>query len=340
MNTFTNKKNQIAHSSESLANILDLVNAELAQLEIFLLEYLSTDNIILNQITEYVLKSGGKRLRPAMCYLFCKLFNNGKIDGNNFKLGAALELIHIATLLHDDVIDEADFRRGIDTINKQWGNKTAILTGDFFLSQALKLLNSIQNNEVQNIFINVVEEVCSGEIQQNFSKFKNISINEYIEKSKRKTALLFVAGTKSTAILSNINKKQIQIAENYAINTGMAFQIVDDILNITASAEATGKPNDLDLLNGILTAPVIYALDYYKKQNDNTLLALIDNKFQNKNDINTAINLILQTDGITKSKELAKSYIQQTCSELKLMQDNVYKYNLINLANFIIDRSF
>ncbi len=334
MNNFT--KNKTGNCSKSLVNILAPVNDELARLEAFFPENLSTDNIILNQITEYIIKSGGKRLRPAMCYLFCKLFNNGTVDNNNFKLGAALELIHIATLLHDDVIDEADSRRGINTVNKQWGNKTSILTGDFFLSQALKLLNTIQNNKVQNIFINVVEKICSGEIQQNFSKFKNISMNEYIEKSKRKTALLFMAGTKSTAILSNRSENQVQIAENYAINIGIAFQIIDDILNFTASDEVTGKPQGLDLLNGTLTAPAIYALDYYKKEKDNTLLFLINNRFKNKNknDINIAIDLILQTDGVNKSKELAKNYIQQACSELKLMEDNIYKYHLINLANF------
>ncbi len=338
MNTFI--KNKTASHSESLINILAPVNTELNKLETFLLEYLYTENIVLNQITEYILKSGGKRLRPAMCYLFCKLFNNGTVNDNNFKLGAALELIHTATLLHDDVIDEANSRRDIDTINKQWGNKVAILAGDFFLSQALKLLNSIQNSEIQNIFINAVEKICSGEIEQSFSKFKHISINEYIEKSKRKTALLFMAGTKSTAILANKPENQVKIAENYAINTGIAFQIIDDILNITAPAKITGKPQDLDLLNGILTAPVIYALDYYQEEKDNTLSSLINNKFKNKNDIHTAIDLILQTDGVNKSKELAKNYIQQTCSELKLMEDSIYKHNLISLANFITDRSF
>ena len=283
----------------------------------------------------------GKRLRPAVSFLIAKSLNKGYLSSNHFQLGQAIELIHTATLVHDDILDETETRRNKLTVNKKWDNKTAIIAGDFLLSKSLIKLAAVKNYSVIEIFANIMSEICEGEIQQKLQNYQNISFDQYIEKSKRKTANLFIAGAECAAILTpEIDNLIIKSARDYALNFGIAFQIVDDILNFTSTEDEFGKPVGIDLKDGIVTAPVIFAIEEYEKKGDPTLSRLISQGFRNENDFKSALGMVLKSDGIEKAKDLAGYYADMANKSLAAIEDNQYKQTLKDLASYIIDRKY
>ncbi|OGI00192.1 MAG: hypothetical protein A2287_09815 [Candidatus Melainabacteria bacterium RIFOXYA12_FULL_32_12] len=330
---------QFSEEQIKLSDILEPVNSELILLEKRLIEDLADNNPLLIKIVQYVIQAGGKRLRPAISFLFAKALNKGYLSANHFKLGQALELIHTATLVHDDIIDETETRRNRSTINKKWDNKTGIIAGDFLLSKSLIKLAAVKNYSVIEIFANIMSKVCEGEIQQKFLSYQLTSFDQYIEKSERKTANLFIAGAECAAILTPaVDNLIVKAARDYALNFGIAFQIIDDILNFTSTEAEAGKPVGIDLKDGIITAPVIFALEEYEKQGDFTLSKLIKQEFQSEEDFKTALNLVLQTNGIEKSKELAKHYINLANKSLDVIENSPYKQALKDLALYVISR--
>lgn len=327
-------------SQNRLNDILKPVEEDLNQLETKLSESLTSGNSRLDEITNYVTKSGGKRLRPALVFLFAKALNNGFLSSNHFCLGEAVEMVHTASLIHDDVLDEAETRRGFLTVGKKWNSKTAVIVGDFVLARSLTKLVSVGGIATE-LFANTLNELCIGEIQQGDQKFKIISFEEYIKKSERKTAKLFVAGTEcAAAITPGANNLIIKAVRDYSLNFGIAFQIMDDILNFTGSREKLGKPAGNDLKNGILTAPVLFALEEFEENNDSTLKKLINNKFKGKKDFNRVMNLILKSNGIQKSRDLAEYYIEEAVKALDVMDDNICKKALVDLAVYTLKREF
>lgn len=329
------------NNTNRLFNILEPVNSELKVLEDKLIKCITTSNPLLDKIAGYILQSGGKRLRPAVCFLFAKSLNNNFLSSNHMQVGIALELIHTATLIHDDVIDETKIRRGRETVHQKWDNKTAIIAGDFLLAKALTNLALTKNAVIIDIFANVMNEICIGELQQSLQDYIFISINEYIEKSKRKTAMLFIAAAKSAAILTpDMNNLIVTAVGEYALNFGIAFQIVDDILNFTSSELNCGKPAKTDLKNGILTAPVLFALEEYEKKGNSALKKLIQDKFKDKNDFDLAVELIFNTNGIQKAQELAGYYAGLANNSLNIIEDNTYKVALQKLLVFVTERKY
>lgn len=330
-----------SRDNSELSAILEPVSAELMLLEKRLVDDLSNENPLLNQVIQYIIQAGGKRLRPAVTFLFAKALNKGYLSSSHFQLGMALELIHTATLIHDDTIDETDSRRSRVTINRKWNNKTAVITGDFLLSRSLVKLASVKNYSVIEIFSKIMGEICEGEIQQGLQAYQFVSLDEYIEKSRRKTANLFVAGTECSAILTpDVDNLTVKIAREYSVNFGIAFQIVDDILNFTSSEKESGKPAGIDLRDGILTAPVLYAFDEYSRKGDSTLRKLADRRFQKKGDLDKALDLIFRSEGIRKAGKLAGYYADMADKSLELLEDSPYKRALSNLALYILDRKY
>jgi all-trans-nonaprenyl-diphosphate synthase len=330
------------HQDKSgLSQIFEPVSLELSVFDKKLIESLSCSSIVLNEITKYVIESGGKRLRPAVTFLIAKALNKGILPAEHFQIGLALEMIHTATLVHDDVIDKAETRRGNKTVQNIWNDKVAIAAGDYLLSKALARLASVNNNLVIDIFAKIMGEICEGEIDQNAQNYKLISVEQYIKKSSGKTAKLFVAGAESAAVLTpNTNNLIINASREYALNFGIAFQIIDDILNFTSNSEEFGKPVGIDLQNGILTAPVIFALKEYEEKQDTTLKNLINKQLKTESDFNLALELILNSKGIEKSKELAVFYASYARKSLDLFENNPYKKSLSDLITFILERKF
>jgi len=323
-----------------LNEVLKPVEKDLGNLEINLLESLSSGNLPFDEIVKYVIKAGGKRLRPAMVFLLARALNKGKLSKNCFFLGEALEMVHTASLIHDDVIDEAETRRGFLTVGKKWNYRTAVIIGDFILSRALIKLVMVGGLATE-LFANTLNELCIGEIQQGDQKCKRIPFEDYIKKSERKTAKLFVAGAECVAAITpNSNNLINKAVREYALNFGIAFQIMDDILNFTGNQKTVGKPAGNDLKNGILTAPVLFALEELEKNNDNSLKKLINNRLRGKNDLNNAVDIIMKTNGIEKAKELTASFIEKAVNSLDIMEDSEYKEALIDLAIYTLKRDY
>lgn len=316
-----------SHVSNDLSIVLKPVQAELYLFDDELFNCLNNQNYYLDKILKHIINSGGKRLRPAMVFLIAKALNNSMICDAQTKLAFSLELIHTATLIHDDVVDEAEERRNSATINALWGDKTAIIAGDYLLSKALNLLMQLENREVVEIFSNNLSEICIGEIQQLSTSSKRPSFEEYIEKSKRKTALLFSSGAKSSAILSNSDEEIITAMNNFALNFGISFQIVDDVLNFSPN---TGKPAGLDLKNGIYTAPVIFAME-----ENSQIEMLIEEQ-----EIEKVLQIINESKALKKSKDLAIKYANSAIKELQVLKPSIYKASLVELANYNIQRCF
>ena len=295
----------------------------------------------MNKITGYVFSGGGKRLRPALCFLFAKALNNNVISSAHTHSGIAIELIHTATLIHDDVIDETKIRRGRETVHQMWDNKTAIIAGDFLLAKALVNLAHTNNPTVIELFANIMNEICVGEMQQSLQNYASVSIQEYIEKSKQKTAMLFIAAAKSAALLTpDIDNEVISAVEAYALNFGISFQIVDDILNFTSSEANSGKPSGIDLKNGIITAPALFALEEYELKGDSRLKELIQSQFTEEETFNRAMELIFHTNGISRAQDLARYYADLANKSLEIIYDNHCKNSLQNLLTFVLERKY
>jgi geranylgeranyl pyrophosphate synthase len=332
-------KTEILQKNHTLKEIFEPVSFELNSFDEKLMQSVSSDNEFLDNITGYIVNAGGKRLRPAVSFLFAKALNGGTVSLQHYALGQAVELIHTATLIHDDIIDNADTRRNKKTINSLWNEKTAVIAGDYLLAKALSKLAFIKSPIIVDVFANIMSDICTGEIQQISRKNNSVSIDEYIEKSKRKTAMLFIAAAESAAILTpGTNNETISAARNFALNYGIAFQITDDIINYSTGEEA-GKPALIDIKNGILTAPVLFALEEYEQKYDFELKEIIKKTDSENFDENRMIEIIKNSSGIAKTKELAKIYTEKAVKSLSVFEENKYTASLKNLAKYNLVRT-
>lgn len=267
------------------------------------------------ELSEF-LTAPSKRLRPLLGFLFLRsIFNDISDKQKNILL--AVELIHNATLIHDDVIDEAQKRRKQETINTKFDNNLAVIAGDLLLSVAMEKIISTNSVDVLKICTSALKATCIGEINQYFSKYKITDLNEYIEKSKNKTALLFEIGILSGLMLSkkNDDKKLKDTAIDFAQNFGIAFQIRDDLINILNSDNISNH----DFETGVYTAPVIYA----HQENKNILKE------------NNILKAIRNTQGIEKTKILMDNYFNNSISAIKNIEDNVYKKGMLDLIELL-----
>lgn len=269
------------------------------------------DNALSNFLT-----APAKRLRPLLGMLFLKCIF-GTISLKQHDVLLSVELIHNATLIHDDVIDKAEKRRTQETLNVKFDDNLAVVAGDFLLSLAMEKIINVNSIEVIKICTSALKSTCLGEINQYFSKFKITSIDDYIEKSKEKTALLFEIGILSGLLLSekSTDENLKQTAIDFARNFGIAFQIRDDLINILNADSLSNN----DISTGIYTAPVIYAY----QENKNLLTE--------KN----ILEEIKKTKGIEKTKELMDNYFDKSISAIKNLEENVYKKTILELIGLL-----
>ena len=329
---------KLMHEKETQwPSFFNVVNKELSVVEENLIYKLPTKSNLLTEIIRYILKAGGKRFRPVLCLLIAK--STGSINENHIILAELTELIHTASLVHDDIIDSANLRRGRETINSLWNDKISVITGDFLFAQASIRLGLLENTEIVKIYAKVLSDLCEGEIEQYSFKFNtNISWDYYIHKSNTKTASLFAALCKSAAIINSQDKKTIDQAKDFGTCLGIAFQIVDDILDFTSSKKKIGKEIGADLKQGIITAPTIFALSSTDKR-VKQLKDLIENQFNNKEeDFNKAIGLTFELGGCEKAKQLATDYITKAKNNLSFVQDLNLKTSLEQAADYIFSR--
>ena len=292
-------------------------------------------NPILYAAAEHLFSAGGKRLRPAIVFLVAQatMKSNTILDSHK-RLAEITEIIHTASLVHDDVLDDCSTRRGVNSVHNTFNTKTAILAGDFLFAQSSWYLANLENLEAVKIISKVIIDFAEGEIQQNLTQFDlTISISDYIEKSFYKTASLIAASCKAAAIISGVKKNIQNHIYNYGKHLGLAFQIIDDILDVIGSTKTLGKPAGSDLRNGNITAPILFAL--YEQPE---LQSIIEREFHKKADNTRALNLIKNSKGIQQARDLAQEHLQAAVNSLKFLPNPASYKNLLKTAEYIFFR--
>jgi len=284
---------------EKYADIRQLAKDEIEFIEKFMVQNVKTREPLNSHIINF-LNAPSKRIRPLLSILFYKSLY-GNISDEKLKALASVELIHSASLIHDDIIDESDTRRGLKTVACEFGNKLGVICGDYLLSVAMKIVTELGSVELLKNFSNTLNKMCVGEINQNFDRFKISTIEDYIEKSKNKTAYLFETAM-LTPFLTEVSYNEQ--ASDFGLNVGIAFQIRDDLMNLTSSDSS--KPVRNDITEGIYNAPVIYA-----GSPDNYV------------------------NGLEKTRDLLNNYIKTACANIEKLPQNVYKKGLENFLELL-----
>lgn len=238
------------------------------------------------------------------------------------RIAEITEMIHVASLLHDDVIDKADTRRGMSSLNEAGGNKLAVLAGDFLLARASVSLAALENTQVIQLLSNVIEHLVTGELMQLTSSKENLtSLKHYCDKTFFKTASLIANSSKSIAILGGQPKEVCDLAFEYGRNVGLAFQYVDDVLDFVGSAESLGKPMLNDLKSGIATAPVIFAAEEFPE-----VVPMIWRKFEKEGDVEFALDCVQHSQGVERARDLAKDHLRKACCAIDNFPDTSSKF--------------
>jgi len=314
-------------------NIFSPIIEDLALLDKNLTMMVGARHPILYAAAEHLFQAGGKRIRPAIILLIAKATSKN-IKAEHRRLAEITEIIHTASLVHDDVIDECQTRRGVLTVHSTFNTKIAVLAGDFLFAQSSWYLANLNNLEVVKTISKVITDFAEGEVRQGVTHFDTtLSIDDYIEKSFYKTASLIAASCQSASILSNTNITTQHNFYLYGKHLGLAFQIIDDILDIIGCQDTLGKPPGSDLKNGNLTAPLFFAL-----QEASELHPLVEREFQNKEDIQQAIKIIKQTNGIEKAKDLAKEHVQGALKALENENTSEALQTLRLISYYILNR--
>ncbi|MDP6737619.1 MAG: polyprenyl synthetase family protein [Dehalococcoidales bacterium] len=319
-----------------LSEIYAPVQEDLDRVEDVLKSVRRVDFSHLSELLDYSLKnSGGKRIRPMLTLLVGKSYDYN-LD-YLLPMATAVEILHTATLIHDDSIDKSVVRRGRPTVNKLWGEEQAILLGDYLFAAAGALTASTENLRTIKLFAETLKIISSGEINQALNAFNPEQTSEqYFQRVAKKTAALFVLATESGAVLSRAPEESIQVLVGYGYNLGIAFQIVDDILDFIGTEEEIGKPVGADLMQGTLTLPVMLLRQYYPE--DNRVKRLFRVK-DDPDDVKQVIELVCNSPSIMREcYQVASVYCAKACRNLKRLPDQVSRRSLFELADYTTRR--
>jgi octaprenyl-diphosphate synthase len=331
-----------AHSSASghppeFTNIRRLVEDETAAVDRLILQELSSDVVLINQIGRYIVNSGGKRLRPMLLLLAAKALDyRGQ---QHITLAAVIEFIHTATLLHDDVVDESTLRRGQNTANALWGNSASVLVGDYLYSRSFELMVRVQNLRIMEVLSKTTTAIAEGEVLQ-LLNCNNPAATEkdYLEVIARKTAILFSAAAQLAAILAGEPEPVEAAMSSYGLHLGTAFQLIDDALDYRANPEELGKNLGDDLADGKSTLPLIYAIEHGTGEQSQILRQAIENG--DRDAFRRVYEIVESTDAITYTSRRAREEADKAVDSLGVLPDSEFKDALVNLARFSVDRNF
>ncbi|MBE9077931.1 solanesyl diphosphate synthase [Romeria aff. gracilis LEGE 07310] len=319
----------------SVTTLFSPVEADLCLLADNLKELVGARHKLLYAAAEHLFGAGGKRIRPAIVLLLARATTpDHKISPKHRRLAEITEMIHTASLVHDDVVDESALRRGVPTVHSSFGNRVAILAGDFLFAQSSWYLANLDNLAVVKLLSRVIMDLAEGEMQQGLSRFDpELSFDAYLEKSYYKTASLIANSSKSVGVLSDTAPALTEQLYSYGRSLGLAFQIVDDILDFTGSEEMLGKPVGSDLRSGNLTAPVLYAMEEFSG-----LAALIEREFSQSGDFEQAVDWVQSSQGIARSRQLAKQYTQQAIESLAGLKPSESRQSLEDISEYNLRR--
>jgi len=297
---------------------------------------LKTSVPLLDKIMYYIIKRKGKQMRPMFVFLSAKLFGN--INESSYSAASLIELLHTATLVHDDVIDESNFRRGFFSINALWKNKISVLVGDFLLSRGLLL--AVEKNEFSllKIMSTAVKDMSEGELMQIEKTRKlNITEDEYFEIIKKKTAALISACCESGASSSNTSDENIKTMSDFGEKVGIAFQIKDDLFDYTQST-LIGKPTGLDIREKKMTLPLIYTLNKVSKNDKKFIINTIKNDSKNPKKVEQIIMLVKKNKGLEFAESKMNHYFNQSINLLGKFENNEAKQSLTQLVEYVVKR--
>ena len=320
---------------ERAATIYAPIQGQLANVEDRLRGLSDTDAPYLDKLLDYVLVNGGKRIRPAITLLAADFYPHD--PENPITMASAVELLHVATLIHDDTVDNSDLRRGKATVSNLWGQHVAVLFGDYVFATSATFVCDIGNIGVVRRFSETIMDLASGQLVEYFSAFDAEQARRlYDERIYRKTASLFRTAAETGAILGGAPEPQILALQTYGHNIGMAFQIVDDLLDVQGDAAELGKPVGNDLLQGVLTLPSIMLLDRYP--NDNPIEKLFKDPGQD-GQLQRALEMINDSSIIEDCNTVIRKYCDTASRSLDILPDCPARRSLLDLSGYIPDRN-
>ncbi|MFC4387663.1 heptaprenyl diphosphate synthase component II [Gracilibacillus marinus] len=316
-----------------LAKTFAYIKKDLIEMESVLEDTIKSENDTLHHASLQLLKAGGKRLRPIFV-LLASMF--GETDKQQIKkVASALELIHMASLVHDDVIDDSNVRRGAPTVKANWDNQIAMLTGDYIFAKALDQFTDIDEPRAHQLLAKTMMELTLGEIEQIKDKYNvDQHLRLYLRRIRRKTALLISSSCQIGAIVSNTTADVERTLFKYGYYIGMSYQIIDDILDFTGTEKELGKPAGSDLIQGNVTLPVLYAMeDVEFKQQLKIVFEQRDSL--SKQSYYPIIEYIKQSNAIDRARDLSDAYLKKAYNSLGNLPDNKAKKALEEIANYI-----
>ena len=325
-NSYLELKNLVGDKLDNVSNVIEYK--------------LASEINLIHKMTEHHLKAGGKRIRPLLTLATAKLcgYKDGKRDVN---LAACVELIHSATLLHDDVIDNSDLRRGAKTTNSLWGNQSSILVGDYIFSRCFELMVEDGSSEILKILSSTSSTIAQGEVLQLEHKGEIDLLEEtYFNIINMKTAALFAAATRVGACIANRNKKEKDALESYGKNLGLAFQIADDALDYYSTQKIFGKEIGKDFFEGKTTMPLVIIFQKANNEERNFLKEIFSKEKRNEDDFSETLSLINKYKAVTESFKRAEYFVNISYGALEIFEDTQEKKILQNLTSFSLNRSF
>lgn len=313
-----------------LKMVYSFLSSDINTIEKSLEETVKGESPLLQEASLHLLQAGGKRIRPVFVLLAAKF---GRYDIEVVKdVAVALELIHMASLVHDDVIDDADLRRGRPTIKSKWDNRFAMYSGDYIFAKSLELMTNVQNPEAHQILSNTIVELTIGEIEQIKDKYRfEQNLRDYLLRIKRKTALLIAASCQLGAIAAGVEEEIHRKLFRFGYFVGMSFQITDDVLDFTGTEKELGKPAGGDLLQGNITLPVLFAMEDEKLHAEIVKV----HEHMNSEEMDRIIQFIKNSDAIEKSIKMSDRYLDKALEVLAELPNNKARKTLRDIALYI-----
>ncbi len=321
--------------------VIELVAPDMSEVTQAIGNNLNSDVALINQLGAYIVQAGGKRLRPVALLLAAKASNPEHTDINKDQvlLAAIIEFIHTATLLHDDVVDESEMRRGRETANEVFGNAASVLVGDYLYSRSFQMMVEVGSMRVMEILSRTTNQIAEGEVMQLINcGSADTTEEQYMETIQSKTAILFEAATQLGAVATHQARPVEKALAAYGLHLGTAFQLVDDILDYTADAQAMGKNVGDDLAEGKPTLPLINAIERSQGEEKHLLEEAITHASRDR--LDAVLAIIEKTGSLAYTARVARQQAKLAQEALGVLPDSVYKEALITLAEFSVERTF
>jgi len=321
----------------TVAELLQPVEADLDALLADLRSLIGAGHPILQAAAEHLFAAGGKRLRPGIVLLISRaIAADGGLSPRHRRLAEITEMIHTASLVHDDVVDEAATRRGVATVHSRFNHRVAVLAGDFLFAQASWHLANLDDLDVVKLLSRVIMDLADGEVRQGLYRYDTgQSFETYLEKSYCKTASLMANSARAAGVLTGLAAPRLDALFHFGRQLGLAFQVVDDILDFTGSDQQLGKPAASDLASGYLTAPVLYALEERP-----ALTGLIEREFCEPDDLEQALSLVRGCEAIPRSRALAEGFAREAHEAIEWLPASEPRSALRALPEFVLSRLY